>query len=128
MWHPGEKDPYFIATPSLVKQKALMGQALVAGHPYERAALDAEALARIQSWGYPGSYGEVAAAVQDVNTEWWTTNYPDDPAIWTSWGMTTPEGWLGQLGIVRIWPPSAFDAILPRAPDDISVPVISSYP
>ena len=125
VWHPGEKQDYFVADQLLVDRKAKLGQLLVKGMPYHRGALDQEMLDRIVSWGYPGSAVPVQSDVQLLNPEWWAANYPGHIA-----GAWTPEAIMGLFvaGGGALAPLVA--DLLPNAPPVASVQVaaVGSYP
>jgi hypothetical protein len=127
-WVPGVKNTHFIATDTLVERKAKMGQLLVRGMPYSRGSLDQEALDRVVSWGYPGSYKEVAAEVQLVNAAYWE-QWPQ--AIRDSYGSYTPEALIGlYVEGVFMEPNPVLDSMLPNRPpaEAVGVAPISSYP
>jgi len=109
-WHPGEKNPHFIATNELVTRKARIGQRLVQGMPYSREALDQDAERRAISWGYPTS-----------DAEWAATGIPE-PGL-SNLQRLSHEAILFEY--VDKWPHAPlYSLILPDAPppDQISIP------
>lgn len=118
-WIENVKGPYFVADRRLVEAKARMGQQLVEGLSYSRAALDQEALERVISWGYPATPEAWAAWEAEVG-----------PYIADYYRTVTPEALIGSSVASPVYWATTKQYLLPGMPpaSQIGVPIVRSYP
>ena len=131
-WYAGKKDPWVIADQGLVERKALLGQAIVRGLPYDRTALAAEAWSRLGTWGMPATQAEAVARAAAAG--WPPIQQAGAGAKWTlvegapEVGISEYTQGIWNLGEYQLAP-----LLIPQAPakETIAIPghlQVKSYP